>query len=96
MIKRFQRHKTNNLIDIFSVKNKSSVLLSNEARDFIPPPSKGLLSGSEVPFNNANNFNEDNINKFNESNGSIGVNINRINLLNQYPDININFELAIE
>ena len=96
MIIRSQRHKISNLIDIFSVKNKNFVLLSNEARDFTPPPSKDLLSGREVPLNNANNFNEDNINKFNESNGSIGVNINRINLLNQYPDININFELAIE
>ena len=79
MIKRFQRHKTNNLIDIFSVKNKKIFLLSNEATDFIPPPSKGLLCGSEVPFNNANNFNEDNII------------INRINLLNQYPEINNEF-----
>ena len=95
MIKRSQRHKISNLIDLFSTKNIEShknidattsfneYCQNNEVSDFIAPASNDLqLGGRAASPIHAYNSNEFNLNETNETH-----NIHNINFLHQYPGL---------
>ena len=90
MIKRSQRHKISNLIDLFSTKDIEShknidattssneYCQNNEVSDSIAPASNDLLGGRAASPIHAYNFNEFNLNETNETH-----NIHNINFLHQ-------------